>query len=201
MLVIGLTGSIGMGKSTTAQIFRDLGAPVHDADAAVHEIYRTAACAPVAHLFPDAVNSKGVNRKKLSAIVLSDPEAMKRLENIIHPLVAEHRRAFVAAQVRVGARLVVCDVPLLFETGSDREMHLVLVVSAPAPVQKARVMARAGMTEDQFSAIMAKQLPDAEKRRRAHVVIGTGLGNDSARRQVIALLRAIAGCAHLGSGF
>jgi dephospho-CoA kinase len=200
MLVIGLTGSIGMGKSTTAQIFRDLGVPVHDADAAVHEIYRTTACAPVAHLFPDAVDSEGVDRTKLAKIVLVDPEAMKRLEDIIHPLVLEHRRKFVELQAKAGAELVVCDVPLLFETGSDREMHLSLVVSAPAPVQKARVMARPGMTEDKFSVIMGKQMPDPEKRRRAHVVIETGRGVDSARRQVIALLRALAGCAHSGSG-
>ncbi|MDB5545807.1 MAG: coaE [Hyphomicrobiales bacterium] len=201
MLVIGLTGSIGMGKSTTAQIFRDLGVPVHDADAAVHEIYRTTACAPVADLFPEVVDSEGVNRSKLAKVVLFDPEAMKRLENIIHPLVLEHRRRFVEALAKAGAQKVVCDAPLLFETGSDREMHLSWVVSAPAPVQKARVMARPGMTEDRFSAIMGKQMPDAEKRRRAHAVIETGLGVESARRQVIALLRALAGCAHSGSGF
>jgi dephospho-CoA kinase len=200
MLVIGLTGSIGMGKSTTAQIFRDLGVPVHDADAAVHEIYRTTARAPVADLFPDAVDSDGVDRTKLGKIVLFDPEAMKRLEDVIHPLVLEHRRHFVEAQAKAGAKLVVCDVPLLFETGSDKEMDLTLVVSAPEPVQKARVMARTGMTEDRFSAIMKKQMPDGEKRRRAHVVIETGLGVESARRQVAALLRAIAGCAHTGSG-
>lgn len=200
MLVIGLTGSIGTGKSTTAQIFRDLGIPVHDADAAVHEIYRTTACAPVARLFPDVVESDGVNRTKLAKIVLFDPEAMRRLENVIHPLVHEHRRRFIEAQAKAGAEMVVCDAPLLFETGSDREMHLALVVSAPAPVQKARVMARTGMTEDSFSAIMSRQMPDAEKRRRAHVVIETGLGVEDARRQVIALVRALAGRAHSVSG-
>jgi dephospho-CoA kinase len=201
MLVIGLTGSIGMGKSTTAQIFRDLGVPIHDSDAAVHEIYRTTACAPVAQLFPDVVDSEGVNRTKLGKIVLSDPEAMKRLEHIIHPLVREHRRAFIERQAKAGAQLVVCDVPLLFETKADMEMHLALVVSAPAPVQKARVMARAGMTEERFSVIMAKQMPDSEKRQRAHVVIETGFGVESARRQVIALLRALAGSMHSGPGF
>lgn len=198
MLVIGLTGSIGMGKSTTAQIFRDLGVPVHDADAAVHEIYRTTALEPVSQLYPEALDKDGINRTKLAAIVLADPRALKKLEDIVHPLVLEHRRKFIDAEATKGAPAVVCDVPLLFETGSDRDMDLVLVVSAPAPVQNERVMARDGMTEARFSAIMAKQLPDAEKRRRAHVVIDTGGGVDSARRQVIAFLRALSGRVHSG---
>jgi dephospho-CoA kinase len=198
MLVIGLTGSIGMGKSTTAQIFRDLGVPVHDADAAVHEIYMTSACAPVRELFPAAVEAEGVNRMKLASIVLSDPEALKQLEAVMHPLVAQHRRAFVDRHAKSGANLVVCDVPLLFETGSERDMDLTVVVSAPEPVQKARVMQRSGMTEARFSAIMAKQMPDAEKRRRAHVVIDTGHGLEAARRQVVAFLRALSGRTHSG---
>lgn len=198
MLLIGLTGSIGMGKSTTAQIFRDLGVPVHDADAAVHEIYGTTARAPVAQLYPDVVDEDGVNRTKLAAIVLSDPEALKRLEAIVHPLVLEHRRNFIDANASKGAPIIVCDVPLLFETGTDRDMDLTMVVSAPAAVQNERVMARSGMTEARFSSIMAKQLPDAEKRRRAHVVIDTGRGVDAARRQVIAFLRALSGRVHSG---
>lgn len=192
MLVIGLTGSIGMGKSTTAKIFRELGIPVHDSDAAVHEIYKTTAREPVARLFPDAVCSEGIDRTKLAAIVLSDPDALKRLEKIVHPLVHAHRRNFLEAQTKAGAPFVVCDVPLLFETGSDIEMDIALVVSASAPVQKARVLARDGMTEERFSAIMAKQMPDAEKRRRAHLVIETGSGVDAARRQVTVFLRALA---------
>ncbi len=191
MLVVGLTGSIGMGKSTTAQIFRGLGVPVHDSDAAVHEIYRTTACAPVAELFPQAVGPDGIDRAKLGQIVLSDPQSLRRLEAVVHPLVVAHRHAFIAAQAAKGADLVIADVPLLFETGTDREMDLIIVVSAPAPVQKARVLSRNGMTEDRFLAIMAKQMPDAEKRRLAHVVIETGRGLEAARRQAIVFLRAI----------
>jgi dephospho-CoA kinase len=198
MLVIGLTGSIGMGKSTTAQIFRDLGIPVHDADAAVHEIYATAACAPVRDMFPGAAEQEGVNRTKLASIVLSDSEALKQLEAIMHPLVAQHRRTFVENQAKVGVDLVVCDVPLLYETGTDREMDLTIVATASEPVQKARVMQRTGMTEARFSAIMTKQMPDAEKRRRAHVVIDTGHGLDAARRQVVVFLRALSGRTHSG---
>lgn len=193
MLVIGLTGSIGMGKSTTAQIFRDLGIPVHDSDAAVHEIYRTTACEPVAQLFPDVVDSEGVNRTKLSAIVLFDADALKRLEGVIHPLVLQHRQKFLETHAKAGAQIVVCDVPLLFETGSDKEMDVVVVVSAPAAVQKARVLMRPGMTEERFSAIIAKQMPDAEKRRRAHFVVDTSNGVEAARRQVTELLRALVG--------
>lgn len=196
MLVIGLTGSIGMGKSTTAQIFRDLGVPVHDADAAVHDIYRTEACAPVAAAFPDATDGQGIDRSKLASIVLADSAALTRLERIVHPLVLEHRRRFVEEQAGRNAGIVICDVPLLFETGADREMDVVVVVSAPAPVQKARVLARPGMTEARFSAIMTKQLPDDEKRRRAHFVIDTSRGIDLARRQAMVFLEALAGRSH-----
>ncbi|MDB5641804.1 MAG: dephospho-CoA kinase [Hyphomicrobiales bacterium] len=196
MLIVGLTGSIGMGKSTTAQIFRDLGAPVHDSDAAVHEIYRTTAREPVRALFPGAVDGDGVNRAKLASIVLADTSALKRLEGMVHPLVAEHRRQFIQACAKTGASLVVCDIPLLFETGADSHVDLTIVVTASAAVQKARVMARPGMTAERFSAIMDKQMPDAEKRRRGHVVIDTGRGIPAARRQVEDLLRALSARAH-----
>jgi dephospho-CoA kinase len=181
-----------MGKSTTAEIFRDLGVPVHDSDAAVHEIYRTTACDPIRSLFPEVVHHEGVDRKALADIVLSDPEALKRLEAIVHPLVSEHRRNFVRARAGERARVVVCDIPLMFETGADRDLDLTLVVSASAAVQKARVLARTGMTLQRFSVIMKKQMPDADKRRRAHVVIDTGRGLPAARRQVMDLLRALA---------
>lgn len=192
MFLVGLTGSIGMGKSTTAHIFRDLGVPVHDSDAAVHEIYRTTACDPIRSLFPAAVDRHGVERTALAGIVLSDPEALKRLEAIVHPLVCEHRRSFVQARAIEGARVVVCDIPLMFESGADRDMDLILVVSAAAAVQKARVLARTGMTPDRFSVIMSRQMPDADKRRRAHVVIDTGCGLTAARRQVTGLMRTLA---------
>jgi dephospho-CoA kinase len=190
MLLVGLTGSIGMGKSTTAQIFRDLG--VHDSDAAAHEIYRTTACDPIQSLFPGVVGSEGVNRKALADIVLFNPDALKSLEAIVHPLVSEHRRNFVQARAAEGTRVVVCDIPLMFETGASRDMDLMVVVSASAAVHKARVLGRADMTLDRFSVIMKKQMPDAEKRHRAHVIIDTGRGLLAARRQVINLLRALA---------
>jgi dephospho-CoA kinase len=198
MLIVGLTGSIGMGKTTTARIFRDLGVPVHDSDAAVHEVYRSTAVSAVGVDFPDALRAGQIDRAKLAAIVLSDPGAMKHLEAIIHPLVAKHRQAFLEMNVNAGSDLVVCDVPLLFETGTERDMNLVLVVSAPAPVQKARVMQRSGMTEARFSAIMAKQTPDPEKRRRAHLVIETSGGLADLRRQAETFLRAISGRVHTG---
>ncbi len=192
MLLVGLTGSIGMGKSTTAQIFRDLGVPVHDSDAAVHEIYRTTACDPIRSLFPEVVHHEGVDRKALAGIVLSDPAALKQLETIVHPLVSGHRQNFVQARAAERARVVVCDIPLMFETGADRDMDLTLVVSASAAVQKARVLARTGMTLERFSVIVKKQMPDVDKRRRAHVVIDTERGLPAARRQVMSLMRALA---------
>lgn len=188
MIVIGLTGSIGMGKSTTAEMFREAGLPVLDADAVVHALYRGAAVAPVEAAFPGVEANGAVDRERLRARVLADPAALRRLESIVHPLVAEARRAFLAEAEASGAPLAVLDVPLLFETGLDREVDHIVVVSAPETVQKARVLARPGMTEDQLSAIMSKQVPDAEKRRRADTIIETGAGFDEARAQVRALL-------------
>lgn len=193
LLLIGLTGSIGMGKSTTAQIFREYGVPVHDADAAVHEVYASKAPNAIKDMFPEAVSEDVIDRRKLASIVLNESKSLQRLEALIHPLVIEHRRSFIRDRLSTGAKMVVCDIPLLFETGADREMDLTIVVSASESVQKARVMQRDGMTAERFSAIMAKQLPDAEKRRLAHLVIDTGTGIESARRQVAAFLRAIGG--------
>ncbi len=192
MLIIGLTGSIGMGKSTTADMFRACGVPVHDSDGAVHALYKGEACAPLATLFPGVVGPDGVDRPRLAEIVLKDQTALRQLEGIVHPLVAAHRRAFLRACAQRGARIVVCDVPLLLETGMDSEVDVILVVSAPAMVQKSRVLARAGMTDEKFAAIMSKQMPDAEKRRRAHAVIDTGRGFEPAQRQIATLLRALA---------
>ncbi|MDB5597572.1 MAG: dephospho-CoA kinase [Hyphomicrobiales bacterium] len=190
MLIIGLTGSIGMGKSTTAALFRAFGVPVHDSDRAVHDLYRGDANDEIAFAFPAAMNNGGVDRQLLATQVLANPQALRRLEAIIHPRVSAHRLAFVRACKQAGARLVICDIPLLFETGADRDCDLVVVVSASTPVQKARVLARPGMTPERFDAIVAKQMADAEKRRRAHIVIDTGRGIVAAQRQVAEFLRA-----------
>ena len=191
MRIIGLTGSIGMGKSATAEIFRSFGIPVHDSDKAVHDIYAGSAASLVAAAFPGAAGADGIDRRKLGDLVLNNPAEMKRLEALVHPLVGAHRRAFVEKARAQGARLAVCDVPLLFETGLDREMDAIVVVSAPFQVQKARVLARPGMTEERFNAILQKQWPDEDKRRRAHVVIDTSRSVEDARQQISHLLRAL----------
>lgn len=178
MRVIGLTGSIGMGKSTAAGQLRRLGIPVHDADAAVHRLLGPGGQAVplVAEAFPGSLNNGAIDRQALGAQVFSDPSALKRLEAILHPLVRAEERRFLAEMKRRGQDLVVLDVPLLFETGGQNRCDGVIVVSAPAFLQKQRVMARPGMTQEKFRAILAKQMPDAEKRRRADVVIPTGRG-------------------------
>jgi dephospho-CoA kinase len=191
MRVIGLTGSIGMGKSFTADIFRSLGVPVHDSDRVVHEIYAGPAASIVAAAFPDALGPGGIDRRKLRDLVLKNPTALKQLEALIHPLVSANRRGFLAKEREKGTPVAVCDVPLLFETGLDREMDVIVVVSAPFQVQKSRVLSRAGMTEERFNAILQAQWPDEEKRRRAHVVIDTSQGPDNARRHIICFLRAL----------
>lgn len=197
MIVLGLTGSIGMGKSTTAALFRDAGVPVFDSDAAVHQLYRGRAAPRVEAAFPGTVQAGIVDRTALAKRVFDDPAAMRRLEEIVHPLVREEREAFLAAARAGGASCVVLDIPLLYEIGADRLVDKVVLVSAPESVQKARVLARPGMTPERFAAIVAKQLPDAEKRRRADIVIETGAGLDSARQQVKALLQ---GLTEQGSG-
>lgn len=191
MIRIGLTGSIGMGKSTTAQMFRDAGVPVLDSDAIVHDLYRGAAVSPIEKAFPGVVVDGAVDRARLAARVLGDPEALRRLEAIVHPLVWAARDGFLKAQEAAGAKMVVYDVPLLFETGAENSVDAIVVVSAPEDVQKARVLARPGMTEEKFAAILAKQVPDAEKRARADFVVDTGKGMDAARDQVTAILRSL----------
>jgi len=193
MFVLGLTGSIGMGKSTTAAMFRVEGVKVHDSDATVHELYLGPAVAAVERAFPGTVFDGRVDRARLAARVLDDPQALRRLESIIHPLVRASREAFLAAAAQSGERLVVVDVPLLFETGLHREVDAVVLVSASESVQKERVGGRPGMTLERLSAILAKQMPDAEKRRRSHFVIDTGRGFAAAERQVRSILRALAG--------
>ncbi|MDB5362418.1 MAG: dephospho-CoA kinase [Rhodospirillales bacterium] len=196
MILIGLTGSIGMGKSTAAQALKRLGLPVHDADAAVHRLLAPGgrAVAGVLAAFPEvAAPDGGIDRRKLGAVAFGDAAALARLEAILHPLVGAAKRRFLAAAARRRRRLVVLDVPLLYETGGERECDAVLVVTAPAFLQQQRVMARAGMTGEKFRAILAKQLPDAEKRRRTPYVVPTGLGRRFSLDRLRRALRAIDG--------
>jgi dephospho-CoA kinase len=190
VVVIGLTGSIGMGKSTTLRFFAEAGVPVHDADAAVHRLYAGEAAAVIEAEFPGVSGARGIDRDKLAKRVLGDAEALRRLEGIIHPLVRREEARFLDEAERSGAPITVLDIPLLFETGADRRVDAVVVVTAPAAVQRARAFARAGMTEEKFRALLAKQMPDAEKRRRADFVVDTSKGFDFAREQVHAILRA-----------
>ncbi len=193
MMLVGLTGSIGMGKSATAALFAQAGAAVYDADAAVHALYQPggAAVAPVAAAFPGAVREGAIDRNALGAAVLGDPAALRRLEEIVHPLVRQSQLAFLAEAAAGGARVAVLDVPLLFETGGDARVAKVVVVSAPLDMQRARVLARPGMTAEKLSAILAKQTPDAEKRARADFVIDTSRGVEDARAQVAAVMAAL----------
>lgn len=191
MRIIGLTGSVGMGKSVTARLFSEAGVPVHDADAAVHRLYEGDAVAPVEAAFPGVTVDGRIDRPRLAARVLNDPAALKALEAIVHPLVRREEEAFLAAARAAGAPVAVLDIPLLFETGGDARVDHVVVVSAPADLQRARVLRRPGMTPEKFSAILAKQLPDAEKRRRADFIVDSSGGFDSARAQVRAILAAL----------
>ncbi|VFU09915.1 dephospho-CoA kinase [Methylocella tundrae] len=195
MFVLGLTGSIGMGKTTTAAIFRKEGIPVHDSDAAVHRLYEGKAAPIIERAFPGVTRDGVVDRALLGARVRDDPAAMARLEQLIHPLVREDRAAFVREAARAGERLIVLDVPLLFETGADREVDATVVVSAPEAVQKQRVCQRPGMTAEWLAVIMSKQMPDAEKRRRAQFVIDTSKGTAAAENQVRGILRALGAAA------
>lgn len=191
--VLGLTGSIGMGKSTTAAMFRAAGVPVHDADATVHALYAGEAAPLIEAAFPGTTQDGVVDRPKLSAAVLGNAEAIARLEAIVHPLVAARRDEFLARSRKADAALVVLDIPLLFETGGEGLCDAVAVVTAPAAVQRARVLSRAGMTPERFEAILARQVPDSVKRARAHLVIDTGRGIDAARRGVADIVRTLAG--------
>ena len=174
MLIIGLTGSIGMGKSTAAKRFQALGVPVIDADALVHGLYAGAAVAPIEAVFPGVTTDGRVDRQKLGAMLLADPAGFKRLEAIVHPLVFKAEQAALAAAKQGGASLAVLEIPLLFETKGEARVDVTVVVSAPAEVQRQRVLARPGMTEEKFAQILSRQLPDAEKRRRAAFVVDTG---------------------------
>jgi dephospho-CoA kinase len=193
MFVLGLTGSIGMGKTTTAAMFRSEGVDVFDSDAAVHELYRGEAVPLIEAAFPGTTQGGAVERGVLAAIVLDDPAALARLEAIIHPLVAARRDAFLADARNKGTGLVIVDIPLLFETGGERIADAVALVTAPETVQKERVSKRPGMTAQRLAGILARQMPDSEKRARAHFIIDTGRGFAEARSQVRGILRALAG--------
>lgn len=190
MVVIGLTGSIGMGKSTTARFFAEAGVPVYDADQVVHRLYAGQAAPIIEAEFPGVTNTKGVDRHELAKRVLDDCAALRRLERIIHPLVQHEELRFLNEAEQAGAPIVVLDIPLLFETGADRRVDAVVVATAPAEIQRARAFERAGMTEEKFQAVLTKQMPDADKRRRADFVVDTSQGFASARQQVHAILQA-----------
>ena len=184
MIIVGLTGSIGMGKSTTAVLFADEGVPVNDADRVVHELYQSEAVEPVARLFPDAIVDGVVDRAKLSENLAKNPAKFKELEAIVHPLVRSREVAFLEEHRALGDALVLLDIPLLFETGGEKRVDRIVVVSCEPELQRERVLARPGMTEEKFQLILSRQVPDAQKRARADYIIDTGHGIDSARAQV-----------------
>ena len=191
MLVLGLTGSIGMGKTTATRFFAEEGVPVLDADAVVHQLYDGEAVAAIEKAFPGTSRDGRIDREELSRRVVGNPEALKQLEAIVHPLVRAAQARFLADAERSGAPVAVLDVPLLFETGGDRRVDAVVVVSAPADLQRARTLDRAGMTAEKFEALLQKQMPDDEKRRRADFVVDTSQSFDSARAQVRAILASV----------
>ena len=192
MFILGLTGSIGMGKSTTAKFFAEAGVPVYDADAAVHRLYEGEATPAIEAAFPGTTANGKVDRDKLAESVLGDAAAIKRLESIVHPLVHDARERFLAEAERSGTPVVVLDIPLLFETKGDARCDAVVVVSAPADMQRTRAFERPGMSEQKLNAIMANQVSDEDKRRRADFVVDTSQGFEHARAQVRDILSAVA---------
>ena len=191
MIVLGLTGSIGMGKSTTARMFVEQGVPVHDSDEAVHRLYAGAAAPLVEAAFPGTTRDGVVDRALLAARILGDADAIRRVEAIVHPLVRADADAFLARARASGAPIAVLDIPLLFETSGTGRVDKVVVVTAPAEVQRQRVLARPGMTEEKFRAILARQVPDAEKRRLADFIVDSSQGMEAARDQVRAIIDAL----------
>ena len=189
--VLCLTGSLGMGKSTAAKFFAEAGVLVHDSDAVVHALYEGEAVAVIEQAFPGSIVDGKVDRAKLAKMVLGDKTALARLEAIVHPLVSASTDRFLAEASARGLPVVVLDVPLLFETGTERRCDAVVVVSAPAEVQRRRALERPGMTDEKFAALLAKQMPDADKRERAHFVVDSSQSFDHAREQVRDILRAV----------
>jgi dephospho-CoA kinase len=191
MIIIGLTGSIGMGKTTTAKLFEAEGVPVADSDAIVHALYVGKAAPLIEAAFPGVVVGGMVDRSKLSTHVIGKPDAMKKLEAIIHPLVRQAQEQFLATAKSSGAKFAVLDIPLLFETHAEKRVDKIVVVTAPAHVQRERVLARPGMTAEKFEAILARQMPDTEKRKRADFVIDTSYGIEKARQSVREILTSL----------
>lgn len=191
MIILGLTGSIGMGKSTTAKLFAEAGVPVYDADATVHQLYEGEAAPAIEAAFPGTTTGGKVDRQKLSARVVHDPAAMKQLEQIVHPMLGASRQKFFADAERAGAPVAVVDVPLLYETGGEKRVDAVVVVTTSPENQRARIMARGTMTSEALDSILARQLPDAEKRQRADFVVDTSDGLDPVRVQIRDILQQV----------
>jgi len=192
MFLLGLTGSIGMGKSTTAALFREAGVPVYDADATVHKVYEDEAVAAVEAAFPGSTTDGRVDRQKLSAMVVGDADAIRRLEGIVHPMLRSHQQEFLDAAKQAGAPVAVLDIPLLYETGGHDRVDAVVVVTTSAEVQRARILARDNMTADKLDAILMRQVPDAEKRRRADFVVDTSHGLEPVRQRIREILAEVA---------
>jgi dephospho-CoA kinase len=191
MIILGLTGSIGMGKSTTAKLFAEAGVPVYDADATVHQLYEGEAAPAIEAAFPGTTAGGKVDRQKLSARVVHDPAAMKQLEHIVHPMLGASRQKFFEEAERAGAPVTVVDVPLLYETGGEKRVDAVVVVTTSPENQRARIMARGTMTSEALDSILARQLPDAEKRKRADFVVDTSHGLDPVRAQIRDILQQV----------
>ena len=191
MIVVGLTGSVGMGKTTTARMFADAGVPVFDADAAVHRLYEGEAASAIEQAFPGTTAAGRVDRTKLGKRVVGDKEALARLEAIVHPLVRNAEEAFLADAEKKGAPIAVLDIPLLFEGGGHRRVDVVVVVFAPAKTQRARVLARPGMTEEKLDHLLVRQMSDSQKQTHADFVVDTGIGLEAARKQVHNILQAL----------
>ena len=192
MIILGLTGSIGMGKSTTAKLFAEAGVPVYDADATVHKLYEGEAAPAIEAAFPGTTADGKVDRQKLSACVVHDPIALKQLEQIVHPMLGASRQKFLSEAEQAGAPVAVVDVPLLFETGGEKRVDAVVVVTTTPEVQRERILARDNMTPEKLDAILARQLPDAEKRQRAHFVVDTSHGLDPVRARIRDILEEAA---------
>jgi dephospho-CoA kinase len=192
LFVLGLTGSIGMGKSTTAQLFAEIGVPVYDADAMVHRLYEGEAVAAIEQAFPGTTSQGKVNRQTLSTRVVNDAGAMKQLEAIVHPMLRAHEAAFLTKAEQDGAQVVVLDIPLLFETGREGRVDAVLVVTTTPEIQRERILSRPNMTPDKLQAVLARQLPDADKRKRADFVVDTSHGLDDVRQQIRQILPKLA---------
>lgn len=191
MIKAGLTGSIGMGKTTTANMFRDEGIPVYDADAEVHALYKGEAVARIEQAFPGTEKNGKIDRTELARQVLGNPDAMKKLEAIVHPLVHKKEKQFLDEAKKQGHALVILDIPLLFETKGENRVEMVIVVTASPEEQRRRVLARTEMTEEKFESILQRQIPDTEKRKRADIIIDTGKGIEAVRRQVKQIIASL----------